>query len=504
MTTFENPIIPGSHPDPSICRVGGDYYLATSSFEYFPGVPIFYSRDLVHWRPIGHALTRPSQLDLEGIRSSHGIFAPTLRFHEGCFYLITTLVGGRGHFFVSTDDPAGEWSEPVGVPGPQFDPDLFWDRDGTCWFTRNDWERGGIVTQRIELERGELCGETYLIFTGIEDRYVEAPHLYLRDGWYYLLAAEGGTHRGHMIVIARSRAVTGPYESCPHNPILTHRHRVTHPIQATGHGDLVPALDGSWWLVFLGIRQVMGMMAGYHHLGRETFLAPVTWTGDGWPVVNGGEPVELTMPAPALVPHPWPADPLRDDFDSDRLRLYWNVIRNPAAGAWSLTDRPGHLTLRCLPVTLDDGSAPAFVGRRQEHFDCRVAARIDFEPAAEHEEAGLTAFMNETHHYDLAVTRRDGRKTVLVRRRIGDLSAVTAGIPAPPGPVVLEIAADRQNYTFGLRLAAGLRTLATGQCRWLSSEVAGGFTGVYLGPYAAAQDQGSTNAAHFDWFDYVV
>ncbi len=503
MTTFTNPIIPGFHPDPSICRVGGEYYLATSSFEYFPGVPLYHSRDLVHWRPIGHALTRPSQLPLEGIRSSYGIFAPTLRHHAGRFWLITTLVGGRGHFYVTAEDPAGEWSEPVPVAGPQFDPDLFWDTDGTCWFTRNDWERGGIVTRRLDPGRGELLGQPHLIFTGLEDPYVEAPHLYQREGFYYLLAAEGGTHRGHMIVIARSRSVTGPYESCPHNPILTHRHRVTHPIQAVGHGDLLEAHDGSWWLVCLGIRQVMGMMAGYHHLGRETFLAPVTWTADGWPVINGGEALEFEMTAPDLEPHPWPAAPVRDDFDGDRPGPEWNTIRNPVPGAYSRTTRPGSLTLRCEPVTLDDGGAPAFLGRRQEHFDCRASTRLNFEPEREGEEAGLTVFMNESHHYDLAVVRHDGRRRLILRRRIGDLRAETVVRELEPGTVRLQVTADRQSYTFSIGFGGGsYTTVGTGECRWLSSEVAGGFTGVYFGLYATGGGQESSNTAAFDWFDY--
>ncbi|KPK57312.1 MAG: xylan 1,4-beta-xylosidase, partial [Planctomycetes bacterium SM23_32] len=378
---YTNPVIPGFYPDPSVCRVGRDYYLATSTFEYFPGVPVFHSRDLVHWRQIGHCLTRPEQLPLEGVASSEGIFAPSLRHHDGRFYMVTTNVNGGGHFYVHADDPAGPWSDPVWVKGGGFDPDLFFAPDGTVYFIHQEWGHG-IRQWEIDVGSGRLSGEGRSIWRGLEDQFCEAPHIYHVEGRYYLIVAEGGTHRGHMVVCGRSDGPEGPFESCPHNPILTHRARVELPIQATGHGDLVQAHDGSWWILFLGIRPVWGA----HHLGRETFLAPVTWE-NGWPAVNGGEPVSLEMKADGPPAHPWPAEPVRDDFEAPELRLGWNFRRNPHAEDWSLAERPGWLALHGSELTLDDAGSPAFLGRRQRHFDCRAACLIEFEPTRDGEEA---------------------------------------------------------------------------------------------------------------------
>ncbi|MGE5558921.1 MAG: glycoside hydrolase family 43 protein [Bacillota bacterium] len=496
---YRNPVIPGFHPDPSICRAGNDYYLATSSFEYFPGVPVFHSKDLAHWRQIGHCLTRRSQLDLTSIHSSGGIFAPALRYHDGLFYMISTVVGGRGHFIVTAQDPAGEWSDPVWVEGKGFDPDLFFDDDGKVYFQRHD-NGEGIYQREIDVKTGALAGEERWIWKGFEDKYCEGPHLYKINGLYYLIAAEGSTHRGHMVVAARSSKPTGPFEGCPHNPILTHRCKLFSPIQAAGHGDLICAHDGSWWMVFLGIRQIGW---GFHHLGRETFLAPVTWTEDGWPVVNGGKPVELVMDAGNLTGHPWPPIPVRDDFDGQYLGLAWNFRRNPGKKDWSLSERPGCLRLTGTSLTLDDMNFSTFIGRRQEHFECTVSALVDFQPQTEGEEAGLTVLMNEEHHYEIAVTREDGSRQVMVRRRIGDLQKVVAREPAPEGPVILQITTKPHYYHFEYgREGEPPCRISTAATRYLAQEVAGGFTGVYFGMYATGNGIESRTPAYFDWFEY--
>ncbi len=316
MMKLKNPIIRGFNPDPSICRVGEDYYLVTSSFEYFPGVPIYHSRDLVNWRQIGHCLTRKSQLFLERAPSSGGIFAPTIRYHNGRFWMVTTNVGrqvdGRvvdgGNFYVSTDDPAGEWSEPIWVKQRGIDPSLYFE-NGKTYFTSNGtaWAHSrGLYQCEIDISTGEQLNDTVFLWTGTGGAYVEAPHLFKRGDYYYLMAAEGGTERGHMETIARSRTPYGPFESCPHNPILTHRSLQTL-IQSTGHADFVEDPSGNWWAVFLGVRFPGGF---WSNLGRETFLAPVTWTADGWPVVNGGHRMAPEMEVENLpVAHPWPVDP---------------------------------------------------------------------------------------------------------------------------------------------------------------------------------------------------
>ncbi len=489
---YRNPILPGYHPDPSVCRVGEDYYLVTSTFEFFPGVPIFHSRDLVHWRQLGYCLTRPSQLPLEKACPSGGIFAPALRYHDGVFYLITTNVTGGGNFLVTAADPAGPWSEPVWIDPEEIDPSLFFDDDGAVYF--HSTGNGGIRQFRIDPHTGQRLSDERIIWSGTGGRYPEGPHLYKIDGSYYLMIAEGGTEYGHMMTIARGTSPWGPFAPCPHNPILTHRNRGGHPIQGTGHADLVQAHDGRWWMVFLGFRPQCGM---YHHLGRETFLAPVTWV-EGWPLVNGNGTVELEMATETLPAHPWPALPVRDDFDAAALALPWNYLRNPHPQEYSLTARPGWLRLHGSALTLDAVDSPAFVGRRQQHLSCRVRTRLDADPS-DQDEAGLTVYMSPGHHYEIA--RSTGK--VFVRRRIGDLCALVAECPLAAGPVILGIDARPDCYTFVFSQDDTAPTeLATGVARFLSSEVAGGFTGVYFGLYATGNGQPARTPADFDWFDY--
>ncbi len=499
-----NPILPGFYPDPSLCRVGGDYYLANSSFEYFPGVPIFHSRDLVNWRQIGHALTRESQLFLHQAKCSDAIGAPSLRYHQGRFYMVTfNGVTGR-NFYVSTTDPAGEWSEPVALEQRGIDPSLHFDEDGRVFLTTNGtgWNPvRGLYQCEIEIETGRQLTPTRFLWPGTGGSYPEAPHLFRRGGFYYLLAAEGGTAECHMVTVARSRDPYGPFESCPGNPILSHRSLMS-PIQATGHADFVEDHRGNWWAVFLGIRYASG---SFHNLGRETFLAPVTWTNDGWPLVNDGQTISLELPFDELPPlHPWPSPPARDDFDAPHLGLSWVFLRNPNAGDWSLTERSGFLRLRCSPVTLNDLASPALLARRQQHFGCTAATVLEFDPVEEKEESGMCVLISNDHHCEIAVTRREGRRVVIVRRTIGDLSCEVARTPAPPGAVRLAIQADRENYHFQVLDERGQPTvLARSPVRYLSTEVAGGFTGAMFGLYATGNGTASPNTALFDWFDYV-
>lgn len=499
---YTNPVIPGFYPDPSICRVGEDYYLVTSSFEYFPGVPIFHSRDLVHWKQIGHCLTTAQQLPLEKIGSSGGVYAPTIRYHQGRFTMITTNVNAGKHFVVTADDPAGAWSNPIWIDERGVDPSLFFDDDGTVYFT---WANHPKIYQAVlDIETGKLLTEPKVIWTGTGGRYPEAPHLYKIGGKYYLLIAEGGTEYGHMITLARSDSPFGEYEPCPHNPILTHRNRGSHAIQGTGHGDLVQAHDGSWWMVFLAFR-VLAEYQNYHHLGRETFLAPVQWDDDGWLHVyhDAGIEQEMVVEGSGLPVHVARIEPVRDNFDHAKLDFHWNFLRNPRPADWSLTERPGWLRLRGSAVTLNDADSPAFVGRRQQHFTCQASTRLDFAPTREGDEAGLTVLMNEQHHYEIAVTQREGRRCVIVRRRIGDLSAMVAQQPIPDSLVTLHIHAEPTRYTFLYALDGQTpHVVATGAARYLSSEVAGGFTGVYLAMYATGTVQPASTPADFDWFDY--
>ncbi len=496
---FKNPIIPGFYPDPSVCRFGNDYYLVTSSFEYFPGVPIFHSRDLINWRQIGHCLTRKSQLLLEKAQSSRGIYAPTIRYHDGTFYMVTTNIIAGGHFYVHTQNPSGEWSEPVWVDQYGIDPSLFFDDDGKVYLTGTG--DNYIAQSEIDIKTGKRLTDVKRIWAGTGGIYPEGPHLYKIDKTYYLMIAEGGTKYGHMETIAKSDNPWGPFESYPRNPILTHR-RTVGPIQATGHADLIEAHNGSWWLVFLGIRPNNGFPR-CHHLGRETFLAPVTWTKDGWPVVGRNGKVSLEMEADYLPLHPWGKKDVRDDFKSQELGLQWNFLRNPRKEDWSLIERPGWLRLLGSEITLDDTDSPAFVGRRQQHLCCCITALLDFSPERDGEEAGLTVLMNERHHYEIAVTCLEGKRSIIIRRRIGKRKAIVAHRKIGAGPVKLKVEADRRMYYFSYALNDDeFKIIAKSKTRYLSTEIAGGFTGVYFAMYATGRGKKSTTPAFFDWFDY--
>lgn len=525
--TFRNPIIAGFHPDPSICRVGADFYLVTSSFEYFPGIPIFHSTNLVDWRRVGHVLTRPSQLRLNRVRSSGGIYAPTLRYGRGRYYVVTTLIGGGGNFYVSARRPEGPWSDPVWLDREGIDPSFFFDEE-SVYYTRNgkglDFDHPVICQARVDLKTGKVLGKMRTIWSGTGGIWPEAPHLFRVGSTYYLFTAEGGTRYGHSEVVARSSNPFGPFEGYPKNPILSQAGARRHPVQATGHADLVEHLDGTWWAVFLGIRPKNGR---HHHLGRETFLAPVTWTRDGWPIIGNDGGVELEMPAPALREESTRRSASRserDDFDTRTLDPVWSFLRNPSPRDWSLSARPGWLRLNGSSVTLDDVDSPALVVRRQQHFVVRCRAALDFHPRLPHEEAGLTVRADENFHYDLAVRRSEtggprsnrheaGREAIL-RCRVRGRSRIVGRCALGDGPLLLEIAATESAYAFragaGDPIATGdpLATLGSLPAKALSAETidASGvmcFTGVSIGPYATGNGHRSSVPADFDWIEYV-
>jgi alpha-N-arabinofuranosidase len=514
--TFDNPILSGLAPDPSICRVGADFYLVSSSFEYFPGVPIFHSRDLVHWRALGHVLTRQSQLALHGVPSSGGIYAPTLRYFGGRFYLITTLVHARGrggNFFVTAEDPAGPWSEPVWLDSEGFDPSLLF-ADGGVYYLRDgagrDQSHPRIWQGRIDPSTGEILEPMRVIWEGTGGIWPEGAHVYAMRGRYYLFAAEGGTAYGHSEVVARGPTPHGPFQAYSGNPILGHGVRRDHPIQATGHADVVELDDGSVWAVFLGIRPQPGEHGGrFHHLGRETFLAPVHWSADGWPHIgssDAGGGVELRMPAPDLPEHPFPPEPARDDFDREALGPAWCFVRNPDARDWSLSARRGCLRLHGSAVALGDVASPAAIVRRQQGFEARYRAALEFEPRQHNEAAGLVVRASDDYQYALAVRLGgDGRELALVRRLAG-VPETVAHAPLPDGPIVLALDTDAGGYTFGVDVGGALRVLGRLPSRALSAEeieTGGGhhFTGAMIGLYASGNGRRSTVPADFDWFE---
>lgn len=501
---YRNPVIRGFHPDPSVCRVGHDFYLVTSSFEYFPGLPVFHSTDLVTWTRIGHCLTRPDQVDLSAAPTSGGIWAPTIRHHDGVFHVVTTVMhesafaneldehgrfggarlAGR-HLVVTATDPAGPWSDPVWVDGGGLDPSLYFDDDGQVLFTHA--EAGTILQSTVDLATGERTSRTRAIWSGTSEVTSEGPHLYRVGGTFYLLVAEGGTSYGHSVAVARSSSPWGPWEPHPDNPVLSHRTLDGHPVQATGHGDLVEDADGRWWIVFLGIRP--RGYPSFHTLGRETFLAPVRWQ-DGWPWVDGPVGLEVTDGPEDQDRRPtaW-----REDFSADALDGRWNTVRGPDAG---VVVGGGRLLLRPGAPGLPPGHR-AFVGTRQTEAVCRAEAELVLTAAADGDVAGISVRMDDRHHYDVGVEQVDGGPVARLRRRVGSLVDVGPAVPVPAGPVRLRVTAEPFLYSFWLvRADDDAELLGTGEALYLSSEVAGGFTGVYLGLFAQGAGE-----AEVGWFE---
>jgi hypothetical protein len=437
--TTTTPVIAGFYPDPSICRVGDDYYLAASSFEYFPGVPLFHSRDLIHWEQLGNILDRPSQLET-GIGASRGIYAPTLRFHDGRFWLVTTNVSqAKGQLIVTAEDPRGPWTDPVFVEDAGgIDPDLAWDLDGRCYLT---WTTSaGIMQASVDPVAGILLEEPRRMWSGTGLQWPEAPHLYHREGWWYLLIAEGGTERGHSVSIARSRSITGPFEGAPGNPIFSHR-STREPIQNVGHSDLVELPDGTWAAVFLGVR-ARGGTPLYHTNGRETFLAGITWS-DGWPTYD-----ETRYDVPA-VDH---------SFTDDLAGLHPRWI-SPDANPSELVKDGQLLPGGLLAVRARDEAWSFSVTVAPSNF--RQVLRLD------------------DRHWcslDLSPDR------VVARLRIGPLEQELASAPVS-GPVTLRITAKEATFggpddiELGFVTGTTYEELARFDGRYLSTEVAGGFTG---------------------------
>ncbi len=505
---FRNPVIPGFNPDPSICRVGSDFYLVTSSFEYFPGVPIFHSKDLVHWRLLGHVLTRDSQLDVRKSKSSGGIYAPTLRHDGKLFYMVTTHIDGGGNFYVTAERPEGPWSDPIWLDRDGIDPSFAF-LDGTAYYTRNgkgsDFDHPLIYQSTLDTKSKKLVVKPEPIWPGTGGVWPEAPHLYKRGEHFYLMHAEGGTSYDHSEIMVRSKSPFGPFEVCPHGPILGHRERTGHPIQATGHADLTDLPNGDTWAVFLGIRPKNGR---FHHLGRETFLAPVTWTDDGWPIIGNQGHVELDMPSPALAPAPFAAPAARDEFDAQTLAPTWNFVRNPNHDDWSLASRAGYLRLMGSNVTLDDEGSPALVARRQEHFAFVARTRLEFEPGGANEEAGLAVRANEDFYAAIAVTRGASGREATLRTRLLGKSTLGKSTPLDAGPIDLEVNATASKYEFFA--TTGTKRISLGKLdpKEIATEKIwrpghNYFTGAFVALYASGNGKRSGAPADFDWFEYL-
>jgi alpha-N-arabinofuranosidase len=511
---YHNPILAGFYPDPSMVRAGDDYYLVVSSFAYYPGVPIFRSRDLVSWTQIGNVLDRPSQLNLDSAGISRGIFAPAIRYHRGTFYMITTLIDRGGNFFVTATDPAGAWSDPIWLPSLEgaIDPSFFFDDDGKAYVVNNGPPEGtplynghrAIWMQEFDVAGQRMIGPRKLIVNGGTDIakkpiWIEAPHIFRKDGRYYLICAEGGTGDQHSEVVFRSDSVWGPYVPFAGNPILTQRQldkNRPNAIGTAGHADFVETPTGEWWAVFLATRDYTDNV---FNTGRETFLMPVRWE-DGWPhITSGNETVPYVAKRPNLPRQPAPPVPtsgnftVRDEFDGPALPPYWQVIRTPRVTTYDLTSVPGALTLYARPVGLETTGIPSFVGRRQQHQRFEASTEMRFQPARDGEKAGIIAFQNELYYYLLSVARVGGKTVVQLEKHAGrqpdSSSSVIASASVDAGrPIRLKIRGRADRYDFLFAEGSGAwKTLAADQDgRILSTAVAKGFVGTMLGLYATA------------------
>lgn len=531
---IRNPILPGFNPDPSIVRVGDDYYIATSTFEWYPGVQIHHSRDLKHWRLLTRPLRRPSQLDMRGDPDSCGVWAPCLSYADGLFHLIytdvkrygrTTTGGASGaslrdfhNYLVTCPTIDGDWSDPVHLNSSGFDPSLFHDDDGRHYLVNMLWDHrpgknrfAGIVCQEYSPQAQTLVGERSLIFSGTPLGLTEAPHLYKRQGYYYLITAEGGTGWNHAVTMARSRSITGPYELHPDTYILSARDRPDSPLMRAGHADLVETPTGETWMVYLCGRPLPNR--GRCVLGRETAIQPMRWGDDGWLRTIGGDAMPVIETAvPDLPPVPFPTPASRTDFDRPDLPIDFQWLRTPSANEiFSLTARPGHMRLYGRE-TIGSQFTQALVARRQQAFSYSASTMMEFSPAHFQQAAGLVCYYNAAKFHYLHVSHDETvGQHIRVMSALPDqpqADAFTIPIPIPPGRVELRAEVDFERLRFAFRIEG------TPDWTWLperfdasilSDEASApglpNFTGAFVG--VACQDMAGTACpADFAWFDY--
>lgn len=490
---YNNPVIKGFYPDPSVCKVEDTYYLVCSSFQYFPGVPLFESKDLINWKQIGHCLTRKSQVQLENINSSGGVFAPTIRYNNGRFYMTTTNDTTRQNFYVWTDDIYGEWSEPIYVDQGGIDPSLYFEEGKTYFMSNGADDKGvpGIVQCQIEIETGKKLTSSRTIWQGTGGRFLESPHLYKINGMYYLMAAEGGTEYGHMVTYARGNSPYGHFAAYANNPVLTNRNLGGYEIQGVGHGDLIQDNSGNWWILHLGFRQ-QGQWATYHHLGREVFLTPVIFNEDGWFTAgNNGTTIEcfdINSISNTVVQNEKKCYTVENtEWDKD-----WCYLRHPHTENYKLSENS--VSLKGTDITLDEVDSPTFIGIRQRDFNAVISCDVCIPDG----EAGITFYLDENHHYDLAIRKCEDGYEVIERLNIGDIKSVEQTLSLKNmNNASLVIHASNYNYAFYVKVEGKEIPLGIAQTRYLSSEVAGGFTGVVIGLYAYGQ---SSNYAEFTNF----
>ena len=558
-STFTNPIIPGGYPDPSICRVGEDFYIVNSSFEYFPGLPIHHSKDLVNWKLIGYGLHRPSQasgaVNLVDVSENGGIHAPTIRYNKGTFYIVTTNMYSQidknkpnktksnTNFIITAKTPAGPWCEPHVIEGaPGIDPDLFFDDDGKVYFvgTHNPGDMtsngiGAIWAQELDLEQWKLVGDRHSLWEGACDKkHTEGPHIYKENGKYYLLVAEGGTSFHHAVMIAASDDVFGPYETGLRNPILTSRHlSKKNWVHSTGHADLVKLADGRWFMVALGKRNDRD---GHSNMGRETHLMPVVWEPQivRWQQVSKTkwEPVSYLFPVVApetgkverINPLPFPDkhqyynDAFHDNFDSENLTPDWSFRRVPQPKTYSLSANKGHLRLYLKPENFQPRKRYSAMGITQKESQFEWEAKMKFTPKKNLEEAGISVYQKDINYINLSVQKigKEHHLKLTVKEKNKNVSAMTdsakfpndkinayksIALPNYDGEILLKISSKngKYSYFFSTDGGADYTKLAETPDNLLLGMM---YTGANVGIFATSNGQKSNGYADFDWVSY--
>ena len=530
---FKNPILAGGYPDPSICKVGDTFYLVNSSFEYFPGLPIHKSTDLINWELIGHGLHRESQasstVNLVDVQSNGGIHAPTIRYNKGVYYIISTNVyydakknkADMVNFIITANNPAGPWSDPIHIEGaPGIDPDLFFDDNGRVWYVGNqapenpsfDGE-GEIWLQELDLNEYNLIGERHLLWRGAcGGVWAEGPHMYKKDGKYYLIIAEGGTSFNHAVMVAMSENIEGPYISNPRNPILTSRHlSYDNWVNSTGHGDIVELDDGRYYMVILGIRNEINRGS---NMGRETFIAPLSWerepfewkeNKDLWPVVSpiSGK-VEKENEVIFTNSTQINSYNFRDDFNSKTLGLKWNFRRLPLENIYSLDKREGFLRIFSNQNIIKERHRAALMGFKQNQTNFEYFTSMNFNPENNKSEAGISIFQKDDNYLNFTVVKKDGNFFIKVSAYNNNklIFKDEQLIPDYKGKIKLKISSEEGEY----KLFYSTRGFRYRLFDKLKNDIllSKGYTGAHIGLYITSNGEDSNDYVDFDYVEYSV
>ncbi len=527
-TKLINPILTGFYPDPSIVQVKNDYYLINSTFSYFPGIPVFHSRDLKNWKQIGNVINRTSQLDFMGERMTRGLFAPAIAYYNGTYYVTCTDIDHDGNFVVTAKNPAGPWSNPVRIPQVRgIDPSLFFDEDGKGFIVYNSdapdnkpLYSGHRTIRMYEFDPVALkvIGEEKQLVNGGVDIskkpvWIEGPHIMKRNGWYYLYAAEGGTSVNHSEVVFRSKNVWGPFVPYENNPILTQRDLPAdrkNPITSTGHAQFVDGPDGKTYAIFLAVRPYEG---DFYNTGRETFIAPVEWK-DQWPVINPDfKEVQYSYPVSIKEQKEKGTLPQSGNFSytltfEKELDPSLLFMRKPDSSAFSLSKEKG-LSLKLKPETIMDFGSISFVGKRQQHLFNTIETKIDFVPADTNEIAGLTVFQSETNFYFVGKSIKYGKELVQLfkgipgKKQMELLKEINLETKAPG--LYLKIIAAGDTYGFHYSLDGKTWNLLKDKAdaKFVSTKTAGGFVGCIYGMYATSSGKISDNTSSFIFLKYT-